>query len=330
MTAHRALHYHLQQALDAYQSPVRTNYPLHHQQVSNLEAAIYFLNLAHQQQPEHLSTLLTLATLHTFQGDIDTAIALFRQCLIRCQSTPEHRRVLTYLIAWHHYQHDHQSVAITLARLRQLSSQSAGFLDRVLGQIERILTQPIQSNAEEPLHPRTPNSHALITLGYKLQPDGTLARPLRSRLNLTKKLSLLYPTSAIVVTGGAPQQGHTEAQRMKQWLIENDVDGQRIIEEGLATSTIDNARFSLALLHQHGIRQATVISHAAHVQRSQLLFQLLQLDSNQPTITVDHCALPEPHINQRSQAKAIKRNCYIDALRAIGLPAFDCPPFVSL
>lgn len=329
MTAHGALHRHLQQALDAYQSPERTNYLLHHQRVSNLEAAIHFLNQAHQQQPEHLSTLLTLATLHTFQGDIDTAITLYRQCLTRCQSTPEYRRVLTYLITWHHYRQDLQSVTITLTRLRQLDSQSAGFLDRFLSQIERVLTQPIRRYGES-LPPKVPNSHALITLGYKLQPDGTLARPLLSRLDLTKTLSQLYPTSAIVVTGGAPQQGHTEAQRMKQWLIENDVDGQRIIEEDLATNTIDNARFSLALLRQHDIRQATVISHVAHVQRSQLLLQVLQLDSNQPTIPVDHCALATPQAVEPQQAETIKRNCYIDALRTVGLPAFDCPPFFSL
>ncbi|MEJ2764734.1 YdcF family protein [Photobacterium sp. MCCC 1A19761] len=336
----------LQRALSAYQHPDRNNVPLHHRRVSNLEAAIYFLNQAYQQQPAHVNTLLTLATLHTFQGNIDTALERYRQCLTHCQSPAEQRRVLTYLLTWSHYQQDHAMTAHYFSRLQQRDRPYAEFLDRFLTQIEMVLSRPLVTSPnhlavsppyQAPCRATTHHSasHALVTPGYKLQPDGTLAPALIARLALTKTLAQRFPASPILVTGGMPQQGKTEARQMKLWLCEQGIDeqgidAQRIIEEPLATNTIDNARFSLALLQQRNIRAVTVISSESHVQRIQLLFQILQLTSDQPTISVNHCAVAAQQPIDARHAAQIKRNCYIDALRAIGLPAFDCPPFVSL
>ncbi|UXI03789.1 YdcF family protein [Photobacterium sp. TY1-4] len=341
MAVHATHHDLLQRALSAYQHPDRNNVPLHQRRVSNLEAAIYFLKQAHQQQPTHVDTLLTLATMHTFQGDIDTALARYRQCLAHCQSPEEQRRVLTYLITWHHYEQDNTLTAHYFSRLRQHDCSYAEFLDRFITQIEAVLSQPLVTSpkpqAESPTY-RTPcrstthheADHALVTLGYKLQPGGALAPALIARLALTKTLAQRFPASSILVTGGMPQQGKTEARQMKLWLCEQGIDEQRIIEEPLATNTIENARFSLAQLQQRNIRAVTVISSEAHVQRTQLLFQILQLTANQPTISVNHCVVAaEQPIDDRHSAQ-IKRNCYIDALRAIGLPAFDCPPYVCL
>lgn len=325
--------HHLRQALRAYQSPERTHYSLHRRNVSNLEAVIYFLTKAHQQQPAHINVLLTLATMHTFRGNIDAACQLYHQCLTRSRSTTARCRALTYLLTWYHYQHARELTALYLSRLQQLDRPYAELIERFLMHIETVLSQPVITRSDQLLaHAATGlgTGHVLVTFGYQLLSDGTLAPPLRARLMLTKALARLFPASPVLVTGGMPRQGITEARQMKRWLCQSGIDEARVIEEDQATNTLDNARLSLNLLRQHPIEHATVISNAGHVQRAQLLFQLLQLSSGPSRISVDHCAVPEPHTAPFQQACSIRRNCYIDALRAIGLPAFDCPPYISL
>ncbi len=117
---------------------------------------------------------------------------------------------------------------------------------------------------------------------------------------------------------------------MKTWLVDQGISADRVIEEDQATNTIDNALFSLALLAQHQIHRATLISASIHVHRSQVLFDTLQWRENNTTIHFTHCAVEDGLSPSSRPVGKVKRDCYIDALRCFGLPAFNCSPLIQL
>ena len=61
-----------------------------------------------------------------------------------------------------------------------------------------------------------PPATGIVVLGYALKKDGTMDAPLIQRLEKTLEVARALPAAPIVVTGGAPKAGKTEAAAMKQ------------------------------------------------------------------------------------------------------------------
>ena len=59
-----------------------------------------------------------------------------------------------------------------------------------------------------------------------------------------------FPQSPIIVTGGNPQSGNTEAGQMRKMLLLLGFPDNRIIVEDKANSTVQNAQFSVPLAKQ--------------------------------------------------------------------------------
>lgn len=191
------------------------------------------------------------------------------------------------------------------------------------------------------------SAHAFVILGHTLNADGSMSARLLNRLALALQLATRYPTSKILVSGGLAKQGMSEAERMAHWLSQHGVSPQRLLIESQSANTIENLRFSLPLLLQAGIRHATLLSTADHVHRAQIVGDILQaqhsdcdstaapdaeyatsenhaLRTTGSQIHLDHIAVQ----NQLDRAHPYppegqtRLNCYIDALQAMGMPAF--------
>ncbi|MEV0355332.1 YdcF family protein [Nocardia sp. NPDC050697] len=113
---------------------------------------------------------------------------------------------------------------------------------------------------------------AVVVLGYGLLPDGTMRPELVHRLQAGYVQALLAPASPIVVTGGNPQQGVTEAAAMADWLIAHGIAPERVHIESEAGSTVQNAEFTARILRDIGARDAVVVTSADHIARARLIF----------------------------------------------------------
>ncbi|GAB3533113.1 YdcF family protein [Photobacterium alginatilyticum] len=326
----------LQQALDAYNSSNRSQYPLNGNLVTNLEAVEYYLAQAAPKLPDHFGLPITLANMQTFRGEITPALHCYRRCLMSAGSAPERCQVLTYLVVWSHHEGDSLQVQLYLEQLRLINDVIAANVKALLAILDNILSTPTINTLSNFTHSRAliddhiSNKHAIIALGYVLNDDGSMAPQLIQRLELTLRLAKQLSESLIIVTGGLAKRGKTESQQMKHWLIQHGISSNRIIEENKATNTIDNARLSLDLLKQLHIRSATLVSASIHVHRSQLLFETLQCASNLSPISFSHLAVKDGISETRTPTGRVRRNCYIDALRGFGLPAFNCKPLVQI
>ncbi len=85
----------------------------------------------------------------------------------------------------------------------------------------------------------------VIILGARLY--GDIPSPaLLERLKVSKDYLLENEDIMVIVTGGqGPDEYISEAQAMKNYLIENSIGDNRIIVEDKATTTFENLQFSL-------------------------------------------------------------------------------------
>jgi uncharacterized SAM-binding protein YcdF (DUF218 family) len=80
--------------------------------------------------------------------------------------------------------------------------------------------------------------------------------------------AVLAPASPIIVTGGNPHNGVTEAWAMADWLICQGIPAYRVHMDHDAESTIDNADNSARIIREIGAQDAVVVTSANHIARA--------------------------------------------------------------
>ncbi|MDN6612512.1 MAG: YdcF family protein [Staphylococcus equorum] len=156
----------------------------------------------------------------------------------------------------------------TLEKLNDIDKERTDDFTDDFDLIEEVRENKIATDIKE-----YEDDHLFVLLGYALNENGEMEETLENRLEYALELLEKNPDSKIIVTGGVPQEGNTEAKVMNQWLIDHDIDEDRIIQEGNATDTIENALFSLRKASELDFsNNITIISSASHVRRAEALF----------------------------------------------------------
>jgi uncharacterized SAM-binding protein YcdF (DUF218 family) len=109
---------------------------------------------------------------------------------------------------------------------------------------------------------------AIVILGYGLKPDGTMRELLRRRVLTGLIVAQFFPQSPVIVTGGNPQNGKTEAGQMRNMLQLLGFPANRIIVEDRANSTVQNARFSVPLAKAADASGIILVTSTTHQGRA--------------------------------------------------------------
>lgn len=109
---------------------------------------------------------------------------------------------------------------------------------------------------------------AVVILGYGLNADGSMQPILQRRVLTGYTVAQFFPWSTIIVTGGNPQSGVTEAAQMHRMLLSMGIPSSRIIVEDRARSTVENARYSVPLAKQAGASGIILVTSSTHQGRA--------------------------------------------------------------
>jgi uncharacterized SAM-binding protein YcdF (DUF218 family) len=109
---------------------------------------------------------------------------------------------------------------------------------------------------------------AIVILGYGLHPDGSMQTILRRRVLTGLAVAQFFPQSPVIVTGGNPRNGVTEAEQMRRMLVSLGFPSRRIIVEPKANSTVQNAAFSVPLAKQAGATGIILVTSSTHQGRA--------------------------------------------------------------
>ncbi|TSD95270.1 YdcF family protein [Gordonia rubripertincta] len=149
-----------------------------------------------------------------------------------------------------------------LGRLRVLNPLLATTARNVISGVATA-AQIVPDTTPKPVSGRV----AIVVLGFGLNANGKMAPELVNRVTAGKAQSEITTAAPIVVTGGVPKNGITEAAAMKNWLVENGVDTGRILTEDKSGSTVANAQNTSEILRAKGIRDIILVTSPNHIRR---------------------------------------------------------------
>lgn len=111
-----------------------------------------------------------------------------------------------------------------------------------------------------------------VVLGTAIFADGTLSSYLKGRLDETVKLYQQEYFPLIVVSGGENEFGLSETKIMKDYLIEQGIPTNAIIEDAEGINTAATAKNMVAIMQKSSAQSAFIITQFFHVPRTRLAF----------------------------------------------------------
>ncbi|MFC9659052.1 YdcF family protein [Nocardia sp. NPDC127606] len=207
-----------------------------------------------------VAALYNSAQRHFTDGD-DAAGRADLRALIAAD--PHDADALALQAIWSHYAGDGAAVGDALARLGGIDAGMAAGTNHVLHAVTAAA-----ATLPNPLPALVGPQTGIVVLGYGLLPDGALRPELENRLTAAWLQAIAAPFSPVIVTGGNPQNGISEAEAMRRWLVARGLPGDRIHVEDRAGSTVQNALFSTRLLRDLGATSAVVVTSPNHIRRA--------------------------------------------------------------
>jgi uncharacterized SAM-binding protein YcdF (DUF218 family) len=114
-----------------------------------------------------------------------------------------------------------------------------------------------------------------IVLGAGLDPAGRPSAALRRRVAHAAALYGAGRLGMLLMTGGRPRRGITEAEVMRRLAEETGVPAAVIVTEDRSRDTLENALRCRAVIARRGWRSVLVISDAYHLPRAMFTFHRL-------------------------------------------------------
>jgi vancomycin permeability regulator SanA len=196
------------------------------------------------------------------------------------------------------------------ARLRTLSPTLADAVDRAIAVIDDAATETIDF-APTTDGPRT----AIVVLGLGLNGDGSMAPELVARLRSAVAAAERSPESPIIVTGGNPQSGITEADAMQQWLVDDGIAADRIHTETTANSTVQNAQRTTALAAEIDVENLVLATTSSHLRRAISDFEIAGAD-----VIGAATSTPDDLPDLPALAPTARLGMTVDATKILGIP----------
>lgn len=138
----------------------------------------------------------------------------------------------------------------------------------------------------------------MVILGCQVKPWGPSIL-LQDRIDKAAAYLKEHPDVIVVASGGqGPDEHMTEAQAIYDDLVEQGIDAGRILREDQSHNTIQNLRYSMALLKENGYDikdDIVVVSNGFHLTRVRMLWErVCGTDDNLSTL-----AAPSSHAPSR-------------------------------
>lgn len=120
----------------------------------------------------------------------------------------------------------------------------------------------------------------IVVLGAQVQGDGP-SLTLKKRLDKALEFLQAHPDRTVIVSGGqGPDEAHTEASVMAQYLLAHGADASQILEEPQASNTRENLLFSAKLAEEAGFdtSRVLIVTSDFHMCRAKYIAKTLGME----------------------------------------------------
>lgn len=267
--------------------------------------------------PERLDLRRCLASHHIQTGRTGAALAVYEEIL---RLVPGDAEGLFRLAHWRRYSGDGEGAESLRLRLAGSRPEYAAGLSRIWNILDAWFAEPVRDTvpafAESAVRP------AILVLGYALSADGTPRPELLSRLEKAREAAFLHGGARIIVSGGLPRGGKTEAVLMREWLESAGVAPGRIAEEGYSRDVVENLVYSRAIAAMDGVDAILIVTSPVDARRAGASLEIVALAcGDRWSVRVAAASTAGFADDGGDRLKA-----YRDALRAFGMPMMDAYP----
>jgi hypothetical protein len=217
--------------------------------------------------PYSIDLKFSLASTQIIQKKIPEAFQTYKQIL---DLDPSHFNTNLVYGVYSRINGDGKTYNRSITKLKRLDSKKANEYLQKIKRTEETMEEKL--NVEVPAN-LPAKDHAIVILGYALGEDASMKPPLIERLKAGLAIAKKYPNSKIIVSGGVPKQGITEADAMSKWLISQGIPNERILLESNSTDTVENGLFSTAILEKENLKDITLVTSASHIRRALTVFR---------------------------------------------------------
>jgi uncharacterized SAM-binding protein YcdF (DUF218 family) len=127
----------------------------------------------------------------------------------------------------------------------------------------------------------------------------------------------------VLVSGGQPRNGVTEADLMARWLVEKGVDRDRIVIEDKAKDTVGNVLNAVNLMRRHRAEAVLLVTSASHIRRARTVLEEALAQADMPAKVVPVVALDLPSFEEAARVSPDERLVvYRDLMRVSGFWAY--------
>jgi len=112
----------------------------------------------------------------------------------------------------------------------------------------------------------------VIVLGARVMPDGELSTTLEFRIQTAYEVFRQGYADYFIVCGAQGRdEPMTEAQAMKNFLVERDVPSENIFMEDQSFNTVQNLAHAREIMEEQGFETALIVTSNYHIERAMRL-----------------------------------------------------------
>lgn len=112
-----------------------------------------------------------------------------------------------------------------------------------------------------------------IVFGTTVHENGMLSERLKARVDKSIELYRNNRIKNIIVTGGFGKEQHWEAERMKDYLIQNNIPKEHIFVDNYGNDTEKSIENTIKIMHKNGFEKAISVSQFFHQTRIKRLYK---------------------------------------------------------
>jgi uncharacterized SAM-binding protein YcdF (DUF218 family) len=265
--------------------------------------------------PERLDFRYAVASTQIIQKKVNEAEVTYRAILER---DPRAFEAQAWLAALGRVQQDEAQTTLADMGMAGLDVPRAERYRARFARAEAIMAEPLSSDV-----PTVPGEVLIVALGYALAADGTMQKPLLERLDVALRVAEANPAARVLVSGGQPRNGVTEADLMARWLVEKGVDRDRIVIEDKAKDTVGNVLNAVNLMRRHRAEAVLLVTSASHIRRARTVLEEALAQADMPAKVVPVVALDLPSFEEAARVSPDERLVvYRDLMRVSGFWAY--------
>ena len=117
------------------------------------------------------------------------------------------------------------------------------------------------------------NADIAVILGNKVNEDGTLSERLEKRLKCGLSLYQNGQVKLLIVSGGLGKEGFYEGDKMKEYLVKNNVPDSLVIVDNFGNNTLATVENTIDLKDSLNFESLIVVSQYFHLTRTKMLFR---------------------------------------------------------